>query len=224
MESRDPLTPSTTTANVLTDTPSLPTKRSASALTPRGSRGRQRLDFDKENELRTEMSLHPHEESQDYFLRVKERGGNGNRDRWEDCRVLTKYKVAKANGREQVFCTIECRLREDLQETTPWRPAQSMRYVCIRHVISMYRNITCNMEHFCVVRVFFFNCCCYLFLLLQRNIQIRFASNEDKNIRRAMGSSVSTSAQRSKILSFEKMCGEVAWWFGSTLVSGTLKH
>ena len=73
------------------------------------------------------MDVHPHEQSKDYMMRGPfTRNGKDNsgfiEEWWEDCRILSKFKIKKANGREEIFCNIECRLREDLGETVPFRP------------------------------------------------------------------------------------------------------
>ena len=127
VERTTPLTPSATSANV--STPSLPSKRNADRSSrPSIPSARQHLDFNKENTMMIEMEVHSHEESTDYLLRVRERGNNGSLEQWEDCRILTKFKVEASSGRQEVFCTIECRLRKDLHETKSCRPEQSMRY------------------------------------------------------------------------------------------------
>ena len=140
-----PLTPSTV-GNVMT-TP-LPAKRNANGCsrsvstlvntTSDGSSSpvRRGLDFHNENEhpppgqhgVTTTINLHSHESSRDYLLRVRERGGNGSRDQWEDCRVIHKFRRKTTNrGQEQVMCNIECRLRRDLGETSAWRPEEPIR-------------------------------------------------------------------------------------------------
>ena len=129
---RLPLTPTTTT-NVVSDTPpnqrqtsSLPTKRMRPADCDTSCNARRNL-FDRENVI--VMEVHPHENSKDYVMRVHERGGNASRERWEDCRILSKFKVKQGNNRFKVLCTIECRQRQDLNETTPWRPEDPVRWV-----------------------------------------------------------------------------------------------
>ena len=117
------------TSSVNASTPSLPIKRNSDRVSrTSASRARQRIHLDKENENVVPMEVFPHEQSSDYLLRVRERGGNDSLEKWEDCRILTKSKVEKSNGRHEVLCTIECRLRTDLNETKPWRPEQSIRY------------------------------------------------------------------------------------------------
>ena len=123
-----PLTP-TTIQNIVDVTPpsqlsSLPTKRMRADDCDTGSHARRSL-FADENVL--PMEIHPHENSKDYMMRVGERGGNASRARWEDCRILSKFKIKKISGREQVMCTIECRQRQDLNETKPWRPEDAVR-------------------------------------------------------------------------------------------------
>ena len=70
------------------------------------------------------MEVHPHEGSDDYLMSGPfTRNGKGFvEDWWEDCKILSKFKLKRANGRDDIFCTIECRLREDLGETAPFRP------------------------------------------------------------------------------------------------------
>lgn len=68
------------------------------------------------------MEVHPHESSEEYVMRGPFTRGEGNAKTWEDCRILSKFKVTRANGHDDVFCTIECRLRKDLGETAPFRP------------------------------------------------------------------------------------------------------
>ena len=113
----------------------LPAKRSSDGRSrlPNASNSpvRRSLGFGSENtelpraqhDTTTMLPMHPHESSRDYLLRIRERGGNGSREQWEDCRVLNKFmkKITK-NGRDQVMCNIECRLRTDLEETSAWRP------------------------------------------------------------------------------------------------------
>ena len=136
---QQPLTPSTT-QNLIVTPPglvtALPTKRNADRI-PRldgeSMTARKTLQFstNAENIIETPMTMHPHEISRDYLLRVPERGDNNSLDRWEDCRLLTKFTIGSVAGKETVWCTIECRLRADLKETAPWRPARPARYVCI---------------------------------------------------------------------------------------------
>ena len=135
---QQPLTPSTS-INLIVDTPSqmstLPVKRNSDRMPRLGAESDVRktlhydTDTDIENQAVTMLTMHPHEVSRDYLMRVQERGGNNSRDLWEDCRLLNKYKVKSAAGRETVWCTIECRIRKDLKETAPWRPSQPIRWV-----------------------------------------------------------------------------------------------
>ena len=76
---------------------------------------------------KTEMQVHPHEEDREYLLHAQVT--RGDTTKWEDCRILSKFKaktVAAKRDIEKVFCTIECRLREDLGETVPFRPQQPL--------------------------------------------------------------------------------------------------
>ena len=124
---RQPLTP-TTAANIVSDTPanqrqtsSLSTKRTRPDDCDTSCNARRNL-FDRENVIA--MEVHPHENSKDYVMRVHERV---SRERWEDCRILSKFKVKQSGNRFKVLCTIECRQRQDLNETTPWRPEDPVR-------------------------------------------------------------------------------------------------
>ena len=77
------------------------------------------------------MEVHPHEGNKDYLMRgpfIRNGRAEGFAEEWwEDCRILTKFKLKRANGREDIFCTIECRLREDLGETYPFRPSRPIK-------------------------------------------------------------------------------------------------
>ena len=130
VERTQPLTPSTVTNNS-DNTPgraALPAKRNADGM-PRSDVCVSLFGDENVDEIRHTMELHPHEGSKDYLMRVRERGGNDSREQWEDCRLLNKFQVKSSSGRQTVWCTIECRLRKDLRETSPWRPEQPKRYV-----------------------------------------------------------------------------------------------
>ena len=116
----------------------LPVKRNADRRCRSGSTislvngpVRRGLTFNNENEEpppTTTIPLHPHESSRDYLLRIRERGGNDSREQWEDCRVIHKFKrKTTSSGREQMMCTIECRPRADLGETSGWRPEEPIK-------------------------------------------------------------------------------------------------
>ena len=131
IERQTPLTPATS-MNVIGNTPSapprLPSKRNVDR-TPRDN-ARQQLHYDtddSENQMRKEVCAHPHETSPDYLMQVHERGGNASRSIWEDCRILSKYSVVKGSSRETMYCTIEYKLRTDLNETSPWRPERDIK-------------------------------------------------------------------------------------------------
>ena len=72
------------------------------------------------------MEVHPHESSKEYCMRVQSHREGPNDNKWEDCRILKKFKIKK-NGRESLFCTVECRLRKDLGETMCFQPEGRMK-------------------------------------------------------------------------------------------------
>ena len=149
MERQKPLTPTTITNVTITPSPStslvLPTKRNLSRMQRENNSNHacRSINFNVENERQIEIELHSHEASKDYMMRCHERGGNANRERWEDCRLLTKFKNTKSNGREEVLCTVECRIRRDLKETKPWRPVDPIRLFKLIHTL-------CRSHLFCV--------------------------------------------------------------------------
>jgi len=71
------------------------------------------------------MEVHSHEASTEYFMRGP--FTRSDETRWEDCRILTKFAIKNDNGRGNVSCTIECRLREDLGETVAYRPQRPVK-------------------------------------------------------------------------------------------------
>lgn len=68
------------------------------------------------------MEVHPHEDSKEYFMAGPFRRGNDSEEQWEPCRILTKFTVLRASGRGDMYCTVECRMRPDLDDTVPFRP------------------------------------------------------------------------------------------------------
>ena len=73
------------------------------------------------------LDVHPHEASKEYNMRVQSRREGPKDNKWEDCRVLSKFKTVTSRGAVNFFCNVECKLRKDLGETMPFRPEHDVK-------------------------------------------------------------------------------------------------